>query len=65
MQERGEIPEDAYWESETMGGFGTDQIISCASDVLVREGIGMDLKLAMLSLVFPLAYVGLCLLYTS
>lgn len=62
MQERGEIPEEAYWESETMGGFGTDQIVSCASDVLVREGIGMDLKLAMLSLVFPLAYVGLVFL---
>lgn len=62
MQERGEIPENAYWESETIGGFGSDQIISCTADVLMRDGIGMDLKLAMLSIVFPLAYVAMVFL---
>ena len=62
MQERGEIPEEAYWESGNDGRIRNRPDRKLSSDVLVREGIGMDLKLAMLSLVFPLAYVGLVFL---
>ena len=61
-QEAGEINEDADWEPCTLGGSGTDQVISSVSDVLVREGIGVELKFAMTSLTFPLVYIGLVFL---
>ena len=62
LQEEGKIPEDEDWEDTTTQGEGTDQVISCVSDVLVKAGIGVELKLAMTSLSFPLVYIGLVFL---
>lgn len=63
LQEAGEIPEDEEWESSAMGGAGTDQIISASGyDVIVRNELGTQLKLAITSLTFPLVYIGLVFL---
>lgn len=63
LQEAGEIPEEESWDSCTMGGDGTDQIISNSGfDVIVRSEIGTQLKMAMTSLTFPLVYIGLVFL---
>lgn len=62
LQEEGKIDEDLDWEPETMGGEGSDQIIVCIGNVLVRSEQGAELKMAMMSLVFPLAYIALVFL---
>lgn len=62
LQEAGEIPEDEIWTDSTLGGCGTDQIITNVAEVITKEGTGVQLKLAMTSLTFPLVYIGLVFL---
>lgn len=62
LKEAGEISEDEVWTDTTLGGSGTDQVISNVAEVITKEGTGVELKLAMTSLTFPLAYIGLVFL---
>ena len=62
LKESGEIPEDELWTETTLGGCGTDQIITNVAEVITKDGTGVELKLAMTSLTFPLVYIGLVFL---
>lgn len=62
LKESGEIPEDELWTETALGGCGTDQIITNVAEVITKDGTGVELKLAMTSLTFPLVYIGLVFL---
>lgn len=62
LQEAGEIPENEVWEDSAPEGWGTDQLITSVGNVLTKDGTGVEMKLAMTSLTFPLVYIGLVFL---
>lgn len=57
--ETGELGDSAVMEESVLGAIGTDQIISIATDVMVRDIDAPDMKFIVTALVFPLAYIGL------